>query len=182
MGQDLARLAEAGRAWLAEAQVDTLRTLSNGMTVEQATVATVTSAVATLPQLEELVLSVWRRQFAAATARSFATVRDCGQPVLAVGLVDLVDSTSSWSTTELERTLERFERDTSLRVAAVGGRVIKTLGDAVLLATDDLANAVEVALATVEAHEVDGPTRRAQAPSWSTMPRPAPWPLTRRTS
>ena len=113
MGQDLARLAEAGRAWLAEAQVDTLRTLSNGMTVEQATVATLAPAVATLPQLEELVLSVWRRQFAAATARSLATARDCGQPVLAVGFVDLVDftgSTRSWCATELERTLERFDR------------------------------------------------------------------------
>lgn len=154
----LARAMGQGLARLAEAQVDIFRTLTGGMTVEQATEATLASAVATLPQLEELVVFVWRRQFAAATARSFASARKDGQPVLAVGFVDLVDftgSTRSWSTTELERTLERFERDTSLRVAAVGGRVIKTLGDAVLFATDDLANAVEVALTTVEAHELD---------------------------
>ena len=162
----LARAMGQGLARLAEAQVDIFRTLTAGMTVEQATEATLASAVATLPQLEELVLFVWRRQFAAATARSFASVRKDGQPVLAVGFVDLVDFTGStrrWSTTELERTLERFERDTSLRVAAVGGRVIKTLGDAVLYATDDLANAVEVALSTVEAHEVDEDLPAARA-------------------
>ena len=162
----LARAMGQGLARLAEAQVDIFRTLTGGMTVEQATEATLASAVATLPQLEELVLFVWRRQFAAATARSFASARKDGQPVLAVGFVDLVDFTGStrrWSTTELERTLERFERDTSLRVAAVGGRVIKTLGDAVLYATDDLANAVEVALATVEAHEVDDDLPAARA-------------------
>ncbi len=162
----LARAMGQGLARLAEAQVDIFRTLTDGMTVEQATEATLASAVATLPQLEELVLFVWRRQFAAATARSFASARKDGQPVLAVGFLDLVDFTGStrrWSTTELERTLERFERDTSLRVAAVGGRVIKTLGDAVLYATDDLANAVEVALATVEAHEVDEDLPAARA-------------------
>lgn len=162
----LARAMGQGLARLAEAQVDIFRTLTGGMTVEQATEATLASAVATLPQLEELVLFVWRRQFAAATARSFASARKDGQPVLAVGFVDLVDFTGStrrWSTTELERTLERFERDTSLRVAAVGGRVIKTLGDAVLYATDDLANAVEVALATVEAHQVDDDLPAARA-------------------
>ncbi len=109
----LARAMGQGLARLAEAQVDIFRTLSNGMTVEQATVATLASAVATLPQLEELVLFGWRRQFAAATARSFATARDCGQPVLAVDLVDFTDSTRSWSATELERTLERFERSTA---------------------------------------------------------------------
>lgn len=162
----LARAMGQGLARLAEAQVDIFRTLTGGMTVEQATEATLASAVATLPQLEELVLFVWRRQFAAATARSFASARKDGQPVLAVGFLDLVDFTGStrrWSTTELERTLERFERDTSLRVAAVGGRVIKTLGDAVLYATDDLANAVEVALATVEAHQVDDDLPAARA-------------------
>lgn len=162
----LARAMGQGLARLAEAQVDIFRALTDGMTVEQAIEATLASAVATLPQLEELVLFVWRRQFAAATARSFASARKDGQPVLAVGFLDLVDFTGStrrWSTTELERTLERFERDTSLRVAAVGGRVIKTLGDAVLYATDDLANAVEVALATVEAHEVDDDLPAARA-------------------
>jgi adenylate cyclase len=51
--------------------------------------------------------------------------------------------------------LERFERDTSLRVTSVGGRVIKMLGDEVLYVTDDARAAAEVALETVSVHERD---------------------------
>ena len=154
----LARAMGQGLARVAEAQVDVFRTLTAGMTAEQATTAALDSAVTTLPRLEQLVLFVWRRQFAAATARSFASVQRQGHPVLAVGFVDLVDYTRSsrtWTASELERTLERFERDTSLRVTAAGGRVIKTLGDALLFTADDAPAAAEVALATVEAHEAD---------------------------
>jgi adenylate cyclase len=108
-----------------------------------------------VPMLEQLVVHVWRRQFAAATARAFAAADGDGQPQTAVGFVDLVDftrSTQQWDASTLERTLERFERATALRVTAVGGRVVKTLGDAVLYVTDDPGLAVEVALQTVDAH------------------------------
>ena len=104
------------------------------------------------------MLHVWRRQFAAATARSLVVERDGGLPVMAVGFVDLVDftrSTREWDAGTLERTLERFERDVALRVTAAGGRVVKTLGDEVLYVTDSALSAAEVALDTVEAHEDD---------------------------
>ena len=150
MGQGLARMAEA--------QVDVFRALSDGMTVEEATATAGYAAADVLPRLEQLVVHVWRRQFAAATARAFAAADGDGQPQTAVGFVDLVDftrSTQQWDASTLERTLERFERDTALRVTAVGGRVVKTLGDAVLYVTDDPGCAVEVALQTVEAHAED---------------------------
>jgi adenylate cyclase len=111
-----------------------------------------------LPRLEELVVHVWRRQFAAATARAFATAGEDGRAPVAVGFVDIVDFTAStrrWDTATLERLLERFERETSLRVTAVGGRVVKTLGDEIMYATDDALAAVEVALDTVAAHAAD---------------------------
>lgn len=148
MGQGLSRLAEA--------QVDVFRGLSGGMTVEQALDAAVTAAGDVVPKLEQLVLFVWRRQFAAAALRSTAAARHDGMPVMAVGFVDLVDftrSTRGWDTSQLARILEHFERDVSLRVAAAGGRVVKTLGDGVLFVTDDARSAVRVALATVDAHE-----------------------------
>ena len=147
MGQELARTAEA--------QVDVFRSASKGLTTEEALEAAAQLAPGLMPMIEQLVVHVWRRQFAAATARSFAAADDEDESPTAVGFVDLVDFTKSsqqWDASTLERTLERFERETALRVTAVGGRVVKTLGDAVLYVTDDPGSAVEVALQTVDAH------------------------------
>lgn len=154
----LARAMGQGLSRLAEAQIDVFRGQAGELTPDEALAAAVSSAGDVLPRLEELVLFVWRRQFAAAVHRSLATVRQDGMPVLAVGFVDLVGftrSTRKWDAARLERTLERFERDTSLRVAAVGGRVVKTLGDGVLFTTDEVGTAVRIALDTVAAHEAD---------------------------
>lgn len=150
MGQGLARLAEA--------QVDVLRGLSGGMTVDGALEVITDTAGDVLPKLEGLVVFVWRRQFAAAVQRSIVAAREDGMPILAVGFVDLVDFTRSsrrWDAAQLERTLERFERDVALRVTAAGGRVVKTLGDGVLWACDDPIGAAGVAMDTVDAHELD---------------------------
>jgi adenylate cyclase len=150
MGQGLARLAEA--------QVDVFRALGRDLSPEEVLESFAEGAPQVLPMVDELVLFVWRRQFAAAVQRSLATVREGGMPLLAVGFLDLVNFTSStrhWDAAELERTLERFERDTSLRVAAVGGRVVKTLGDGVLFTTSSPADAVCIAVDTVEAHASD---------------------------
>jgi adenylate cyclase len=147
MGQDLARMAEA--------MVDVFRDLAAGMTPEEARATATYAAADVLPRLERLVVHVWRRQFAAATARAFAGAGQEGQRGVAVGFVDIVDftaSTRTWDNATLERTLERFERETALRVTAVGGRVVKTLGDAVMFVTDGPLSAVEVALDTVAAH------------------------------
>lgn len=154
----LARTMGQGLARMAEAQVDVLRDLSVGMTVEQATAAAADGAAEVLPKLERILVHMWRRQFAAATARALVSATEDGPPARAVGFVDIVDFTRSsriWDASTLERTLERFESATSLRVTAVGGQVVKTLGDAVLYTTDDAATAVEVALATIEAHAGD---------------------------
>lgn len=154
----MARAMGQGMARLAEAQVDVLRGLSGDLELEEVIGAIADTAGDVLPRLDELVLFVWRRQFAAAVQRTMATAREGGLPVLAVGFLDLVGFTKSsrdWDAAQLERTLERFERDTSLRVAAVGGRVVKTLGDGVLFTTDTAATAVKVALDTAAAHEAD---------------------------
>lgn len=154
----LARSMGQGLARMAEAQVDVLRRLSDGMTVDEATLAAGEAAADVLPKLERIVVHIWRRQFAAATARAFVAATEGGQPLLAVGFVDLVDfthSTQHWDASTLERLLERFESQTALRVTHVGGQVIKTLGDAVLYVCDAPGAAVEVALQTVAAHTAD---------------------------
>ena len=150
MGQALARLAEA--------QVDIFRVQAGGLLAEEAKAAALSGANEVLPGLEQLVVLVWRRQFAAATERSLTALVDDGHPVLAVGFVDLVgytQTTRESDVADLRRLLERFERETSLRVTACGGRVVKTLGDAVLYVADSITGAAEVALETVEAHERD---------------------------
>ncbi len=155
----LARSMGQGLARMAEAQVDVLRDLSHGMTIDEATQAAAEGISEVLPKLETILVHIWRRQFAAATARALvAAGSEDGHAERAVGFVDIVDFTRStriWDASTLERTLERFESQTSLRVTAVGGQVVKTLGDAVLYVTDDPATAVEVALQTIEAHAQD---------------------------
>jgi adenylate cyclase len=154
----LARTMGQGLARLAEAQVEVFRGQAAALTPDEAHVAALTAAADVLPRLESLVVHVWRRQFAAATERSFASLTSDGHPVLAVGFVDLVGYTRTSresDAAQLQRMLERFERETSLRVTACGGRVVKTLGDAVLFVADDVVGAAEVALETVAAHEAD---------------------------
>lgn len=153
----LARSMGQGLARLAEAQVEVLRGQAAGLTADEARGASVAAAEQVLPGLEQLVLLVWRRQLLAATERSLATLGS-GHPTLAIGFVDLVGFTQTSRDSDagrLQRLLERFERETSLRVTAAGGRVIKMLGDEVLFVTDDVRSAAEVALATVELHERD---------------------------
>lgn len=151
MGQALSRLAEA--------QIDVFRKVADDVSNEELIEATLGMAEDVVPRIEDLLLFVWRRQFSAAVHRALASAPTAGAlPRLAVGFVDIVDYTRSsreWDAARLERTLETFERDVALRVGAVGGRVVKTLGDGVLFTTDSAAAAVSVALDTVEAHAED---------------------------
>jgi adenylate cyclase len=154
----LARAMGQGLARLAEAQVEVFRGQAVGLSQEEATQAALAAAEVVLPRLESLVVHVWRRQFAAATERSFASLATDGHPELAVAFVDLVGFTQTSRESDagdLQRLLERFERETSLRVTSYGGRVVKTLGDAVLYVADSVVGAAEVALETVAAHEED---------------------------
>ena len=151
----MARIMGQGLARLAEAQVDVLRQRTAELSPDEALEELAGRADDVLPKLDFLIVFMWRRQFAAAVQRAIASLGTQGMPVLAVGFLDLVGFTRSsreWDATTLERTLEHFERDVSLRVAAVGGRVIKTLGDGVLFTTDTAVDAVTVALDTVTDH------------------------------
>lgn len=154
----LARLMGQGLARMAEAQVDVFRDMAAGRSVTETAQAAAESAAEVLPRLERILVHVWRREFAAATARAFVAATEDGRPLRCVGFVDLVDftrSTQHWDSSTLERLLERFESETALRVTALGGQVVKTLGDAVMFTTDEPTSAVEVALRTVEAHAAD---------------------------
>src|SRR5206468_2495838 len=119
MGQGLSRLAEA--------QLEVFRRTAAGLSVDDVEALVGSAANEVLPRIEALLVYNWRRQFAAAVQRAMAGEGDADDlPALTVGFVDIVDYTRSsrdWDAQRLERTLETFERDLSLRVAAVGGRV-----------------------------------------------------------
>ena len=154
----LARAMGQGLARLAEAQVEVFRGRAVGMSPDDVQAAAAGAAAEVLPRLEDLVVHVWRRHFAAAMERSLVALAADGHPIQAVGFVDLVGFTRTSrdvQAAELTELLERFERETALRVTANGGRVVKTLGDGVLFVADTIAGAAEVALATAEAHERD---------------------------
>lgn len=108
-----------------------------------------------LPELEEFLVYVWRRQLAAAAGR-VVQEQDDAEMVdrrLAVGFADLVGFTRltrRLEEEELGELVETFETTAADQVAAHGGRLIKTLGDEVLFAADDAGTAATIGLRLVE--------------------------------
>lgn len=113
-----------------------------------------------LPELQEFLVYVWRRQLAAATGRVVQAADDeeMVDRRLAVGFADLVGFTRltrRLEEEELGELVESFETTAADLVAAHGGRLIKTLGDEVLFAADDAGTAAEIALRLIEAMSQD---------------------------
>jgi adenylate cyclase len=108
-----------------------------------------------LPELQEFLVYVWRRQLAAATGRVVQAADDAemAERRLAVGFADLVGFTRltrRLEEEELGELVEAFETTAADQVAAQGGRLIKTLGDEVLFAAEDPGTAAEIGLRLVE--------------------------------
>ncbi|WP_084618156.1 adenylate/guanylate cyclase domain-containing protein [Jonesia quinghaiensis] len=117
-----------------------------------------------IPVLEEQVLHAWRRQFAALAGRwsvEFSTQRPdqgSGGGVLplprAVGFADIVSFTSQTAkmrSSELSNFVSNFEASARDVITRAGGRVVKTIGDAVLYIADDVVTGANVALGLAQA-------------------------------
>ncbi|MFC5799748.1 adenylate/guanylate cyclase domain-containing protein [Streptomyces formicae] len=148
-GQTTARLAE----WQIDSFLEGLTEPPEpGMTRTEVTYPLVELL---LPELEEFLVYVWRRQLAAATGR-VVQAGDDEEMVdrrLAVGFADLVGFTRltrRLEEEELGELVESFETTCADLVAAHGGRLIKTLGDEVLYAADDAGTAAEIALRLID--------------------------------
>ncbi|MDQ4051106.1 MAG: adenylate/guanylate cyclase domain-containing protein [Actinomycetota bacterium] len=103
-----------------------------------------------LPRVDALQSYVWRRHLVSAANRMLA-VESPGSEVtdLAVVFVDIVGYTSrskTLSESELVEWLEYFEGETLGLVVDRGSRIIKNIGDEVLLVADDVTAAADVAL------------------------------------
>ena len=107
-----------------------------------------------LPDVERLLLHIWRRQLAASTARTLAVMSNGSDIIpnyypLIVGFADLVSFTTlsrELDEMELAGVVEGFEATAADIIASGGGRVVKTLGDEVLFVADSPTQAADIAL------------------------------------
>jgi len=111
------------------------------------------------PVLETQLRHAWRRQLAAVAARftvefSEARAGDVADSQAlplprAVGFADIVSftkRTAGLGSSELAEFVQLFETRARDIITAAGGRVVKTIGDAVLYVADDVATGAKVAL------------------------------------
>ncbi|MBM7508107.1 adenylate cyclase [Nocardioides salarius] len=159
-GRSFARLAEWQTTLLARVAAEHAAGEAEGADDPAATVEAMTALVAeVLPRVERLQTYAWKRHLAGASSRLLALSDQAtgagagapGETVLpqAVCFVDIVGFTSrskSLRESELVSWIEEFEHVSSSVVVERGGRVIKNIGDEVLLVADDVATAAEIAL------------------------------------
>jgi class 3 adenylate cyclase len=125
--------------------------------------AEATAALLAVPPVLEVLLLV---HFQNATAGRFAGADPSPMVEVAVGFVDLVQSTRltlSLSGEVLARALSDFEAKASDAVVGAGGRVVKRIGDAVMFVTSDSEGACAAALAILEAVDAHPQLNTARA-------------------
>jgi len=148
VGQTMARLAD----WEVASLVQRVEELEAG---EQATGSRIGSALRIVEEFngpfEQLMLYAWRRHLAAAVARVEAlgaNEEDLHTTQITVGFADIVSFTAlSNQLTEarIGDLVELFESRCADVVASQRGRVIKSIGDAVLFVNDDPIRAYDTA-------------------------------------
>lgn len=133
LGQTMSRLAD----WEATNLADRIR---SGESPDLETMLTAVQRVQTL---------VWRRHLATALQNALSTSAGVNR-TLAVGFVDIVGYTSlsrKIGMDELDELLETFETNAYEVITSRGGRVVKTLGDAVMFEVESPVSAASIAIA-----------------------------------
>ena len=120
------------------------------------------SAGASLPAMARLLEYVWRRHLQAATRRAMLLRLRSGEegisPVMAVGFADMVGFTmlsQHLSDRELAQVVSRFEEMAHDVVTALGGRVVKMIGDEAMFVVTGAVDAARIGLALAEAYAGD---------------------------
>lgn len=151
VGQALARVADAQVTASATRLEQALRERGDDALDARAIAERV---VQLAPRLEQFLAYVWRRHLLA-SLRSRSLQPSEGDRTLAVGFADLVGFTSlsqALAPHELAVAVDRFEAIAYEHVPEHGGRVVKTIGDEVMFATDDGVAAAEIALSLADAY------------------------------
>ncbi|MCB0871658.1 MAG: adenylate/guanylate cyclase domain-containing protein, partial [Solirubrobacterales bacterium] len=112
-----------------------------------------------IPQVEAVQAYAWRRHLLNAASRFLISPEYAEESApMAVGFADIVGYTRqsrSLRTNELTRLVDDFEAESLSIITELRGRIVKTIGDEVMYAADDPADAVEIALQLAERHEHD---------------------------
>jgi adenylate cyclase len=157
IGSSMARIAEA------EAGPRTNPTLftSSGDSVIDAD-RFAARASESIPAMARMLEYVWRRHLQAATRRAMlARARGLSEgtrPVMAVGFADMVGFTvlsQHLGDEELAAIVARFEELAHDTVVALGGRVVKMIGDEVMFVVQSPVNAARIGLSLAEAYAGD---------------------------
>lgn len=160
LGSSMARVASAAIAAFVEA-LDSEDGIRSAAEVEELDLAQVIQAVQlTLPMLDETIGLVWRRHLASAARR---TVLAGGADELAarptvVGFADLVDfteRTEQLSEADLAAAMARFDDVAFDTVSALGGRVVKMIGDEVMFVAPTVEAAAAICWRLIDLCEVD---------------------------
>lgn len=139
-GRSFARLADWQVALLADVARESGADPTEGL-------LTVSDEV--MPRVEKLQSYVWRRHLLSAGARMLAETGSGPSSTLAVCFVDIVGYTSRSRTLtdrELVSWLEDFESAVLALTVDRGGRIIKNIGDELLIVADDPVAMSEIAL------------------------------------
>ena len=119
-------------------------------------------AGASIPSMARLLEYVWRRHLQAATRRAMlhrTRGPDEGiRPVMAVGFADMVGFTmlsQHLGDEELAAVVARFEELAHDTVVALGGRVVKMIGDEVMFVVQTATGAAQIGLSLAEAYASD---------------------------
>jgi adenylate cyclase len=115
-----------------------------------------------IPAMGRLLEYVWRRHLQAATRRAMlhrSRGHDEGvRPVMAVGFADMVGFTmlsQHLGDDELAAVVARFEELAHDTVVALGGRVVKMIGDEVMFVVPTANGAAQIGLSLAEAYAGD---------------------------
>ena len=160
----MARVIGSSMARIAEAETGPGTTpilLGTGDSVLDAD-AFARQAGASIPAMAQLLEYVWRRHLQAATHRAMLHrtrgVDEGARPVMAVGFADMVGFTllsQHLGDQELAAVVARFEELAHDTVVALGGRVVKMIGDEAMFVVPTATGAAQIGLSLAEAYADD---------------------------
>ncbi len=161
LGSAMARVASAAVAAFVEALTVEGGLGSEGATIDDLDLAQMVSAVQiTLPMLDQTLGLVWRRHLASAAQRTVLAVGtdEADTHTAIVGFADLVEFTAlteQLNEAELAAAMDRFDDLAYDTVSALGGRVVKMIGDEVMFSAPTVECAAAIAWRLIDLCDVD---------------------------
>lgn len=160
LGSSMSRVASAAIAAFVEA-LDAEDGMGTASELDDLDLSQIIQAMRlTLPMLDRTIGLVWRRHLASAARRAVlaAGADDIDTGTVVVGFADLVDfteRTEQLDETDLAAAMARFDDVAFDTVSALGGRVVKMIGDEVMFCAPSVESAAAICWRLIDLCEVD---------------------------